>query len=42
MKKVASWLFGSQFVRSDQGEALVQSLWFDVQENGAFSALQEH
>lgn len=42
MKKVAPWLFGSQGVRSGQGEALVQSLGFNGQENGALSALQEH
>jgi hypothetical protein len=42
MNKVVSWLFGSQGVRSGEGEALVQSLWFDGQENGALSALQKH
>ncbi len=42
MNKVAPWLFGSQGVRSGQLEALVQSLGFDGQENGALSALQEH
>lgn len=42
MNKVASRLFGSQGVRSGDEEAFVQSLWFDGQENGAFSALQEH
>ena len=42
MNKVVSWLFGSQGVRSGEGEVLVQSLWFDGQENGALSSLQEH
>lgn len=42
MNEVVSWMFGSQCVRSGQGEALVQSLGFNGQENGALSALQEH
>ncbi|GJL57546.1 MAG: hypothetical protein NPIRA03_04030 [Nitrospirales bacterium] len=42
MNHVASWLFGPQGIRSGVEAALVQSLWFDGQENGAFSALQEH
>lgn len=42
MNLVASWLFGIQGVRSGEEAALVRSLGFDCQENGAFSALQEH
>ena len=42
MNKVVSWLFGHSVVGFGEGEAPALSLGFDSQENGAFSALQEH